>query len=108
MGWINEEFEYQERTRAGTEQEPAREKRLQRAAANKWNELVQALENDVEEFNRHGGSASMSKVSENEIRISNDNQGLEAAIRADLMDQNIRYDYKSTQQRVASPEGGIL
>jgi len=71
-------------------------------------ELREALRGDVAEFNREGGNATFTAESENQVQISEADQGLSVIIAADPVDHNIRYDFQSTHSRVASPEGGFF
>ncbi len=58
--------------------------------------------------NRQGGSATLHRVSDTELRITDKESALTLTVRANLEGHTIHYDYSSNNSRVASPEGGIL
>src|SRR5689334_23310695 len=66
------------------------------AALEHWRLLGQELSSDVEQFNQKGGSASFSRTSDHEYRVSNSNSGLEVRIVADPQDHIARYDFIRT------------
>jgi hypothetical protein len=107
MGWISEEFDRYKKVKSGSEADPG-ERRLEAVAEQLWIDLREALKTDVAEFSREGGQASFESISEKQIRISDADRGLSVLITADPVDHNIRYEFESTQSRVASPEGGFF
>lgn len=79
------------------------------AALAYWRLLGQELRQDVEQFNQRGESASFSRISDHEYRISNSKSGLEVRIIADSQDHIARYDFIRTgDQSAGAPVGGIL
>lgn len=85
------------------------EAQFAQAAVQHWQRLGQELKADVEEFNRDGGSASFSRPSENEYRVSNSESGLEVTVVADPDDHIVRYDFvRTNRQSAGAPEGGML
>lgn len=85
------------------------EGKFAQAAVEHWQRLGQDLQADVEQFNGDGGSASFSKRSANEYRVSNSDSGLAVIIVADPNDHVIRYDFvRTNNQSAGTPEGGIL
>jgi len=85
------------------------ERVFEEAALQHWQHLGQELRNDVEDFNRQGGSAAFSQPSADEYRVSNSRSGLEVRIVADPEDHIARYDFFRTNDHSAgAPEGGIV
>lgn len=107
MGWVREEYEGRVRSRqegyaGGTEQQ------FEQAAARRWQELAAQLEADVNEYRQQGGSADFTRISEFETRVSDRDSGLAVTVWADLEGHTIHYDFSSSIERVAAPEGGIF
>lgn len=108
MGWVEREYRDRFSPRNEQEDEATREQAFQMAELQRWRELLQDLEKDVSEFNHAGGSATLTRVSDYEIRLTDKHTALTLTIRADVEGHTIHYDYGSTNSRVASPEGGIF
>jgi hypothetical protein len=108
MGWVGEEYQDRERSgRArGAESEP--EMLFEQAAERRWQDLVREIEQDVAEYKNQGGSASFSKVSNHELRVTDSSTALVLTVSADIEGHAIHYGFNSTNERVASPEGGIF
>ncbi len=108
MGWVEEEFRDRKNSRQAEQSETTREQTFQQAEFRHWKELASALESDVSEYNKQGGSATFTRVSDQEVRITDRDSALTLTVRADIDGHTIHYDYGSTKTRVASPEGGIF
>jgi hypothetical protein len=108
MGWIEQEYTDRINSRQDDLSETAREQAFEQAELQRWQQLTQDLNADVAEYNRQGGSATLTHVSETEIRITDRDSALTLTVRADIDGHTIHYDYGSTNSRVASPEGGIF
>jgi hypothetical protein len=106
MGWITRELE--ERGGGGKQVDRGANQRTAPIAQRAWEQLKRELEMDVEEFKGHGGDAQVSYVSEQRMKISEPRTGLEVLLTLDLNSSLVRYDFSSTEKRVAAPEGGIL
>ena len=79
------------------------------AALRHWELLGKELENDVDQFIEHGGTAEFSHHGATEYRVSNSDSGLEVHVVADTENHIVRYDFIRTNQASAgAPEGGIL
>jgi len=108
MGWIKEEYTDRLRAQAANQSETERERSFEQAEARRWQELLQALKSDVDEFNAQGGSATMTQISDKQVSITDRGSDLTLTVRADIEGHTIHYDYGSTASRVASPQGGIF
>lgn len=79
------------------------------AALRHWELLGKELQNDVDQFNEHGGTAEFSQHGATEYRVSNSESGLEVHVVADTENHIVRYDFIRTNEASAgAPEGGIL
>lgn len=108
MGWIEQEYRDRINSQQSDISESEREHAFEQAELQRWQSLVRDLETDVAEYNRQGGSATLTRASETEIRITDRDSTLTLSVRADVEGHSIHYDYGSTKSRVASPEGGIF
>lgn len=79
------------------------------AALRHWELLGRELQNDVDEFNDHGGTVEFEENQSTEYRVSNPDSGLEVHIVADTQSHIVRYEFVRTSEASAgAPEGGIL
>lgn len=108
MGWVGEEYNDRLRSLQLREDESTPEMTFERAAVQRWKELVRDLEEDVNEYRNQGGSAELTRVSDYQIEIADRDTALVLQVRADIAGHTVHYDYSSTNPRVASPEGGIF
>ena len=108
MGWIEQEYRDRISSQQSDISESERERVFEQAELQRWQQLVRDLEGDVAEYNKQGGSATLARESETEVRITDKTNALTLTIRADIEGHTIHYDYGSTNSRVASPEGGIF
>ncbi len=108
MGWIEQEYRDRINSRQSEISESERERAFEQAELQRWRQLVHDLEGDLAEYNKQGGSATLTRQSDIEIRITDKNNALTLTLRADVEGHTIHYDYGSTNSRVASPEGGIF
>ncbi len=108
MGWIEQEYRDRINSRQNDVSETERERAFEQAELQRWRDLVRDLEGDVAEYNRQGGSATLTRASETEVRVADHSNALTLTVRADIEGHAIHYDYGSTNPRVASPEGGIF
>ena len=104
MGWIEDKYEDGTHSKPVPANSPAAELRSDQ----KWLELVNGLQADVEGFSRLSSPASFQKISDTEYRVSNPAAGIAATVTADLTAQMIRYTYEPEGGNVAVPEGGVL
>jgi hypothetical protein len=107
MGWVREEYEDRVRSRqpgdaSGTERQ------FEEAAARRWDELVSQIETDVNEYRQNGGKAEFTRVSESEVHVSDSESALAVTVWADVVGHTIHYEFTSSNERVAAPEGGIF
>jgi hypothetical protein len=84
------------------------ERRFQSSEEQTWQELVRGLEQDVKEFRHFTSAADFEQISPNQCRVTNGESRLSVTLTADLYAHTIHYEYRSTQERVAAPEGGLL
>jgi hypothetical protein len=108
MGWVEEEYRDRVNSQQNEISETAREQAFEQAELQRWHDLVRDLETDVSEYNRQGGSATLTRDSGTQIRITDRDSALTLTVRADAEGHTIHYDYGSTNARVASPQGGIF
>jgi hypothetical protein len=107
MSWVTEEA--RERSpHSGIRAESTAEQIFDQATARRWQELVNELRQDVDDFNSEGGSASFTQPSGAWASIACATTGITLHINADLAGRAVRYDYVSDGRAVAAPEGGIL
>lgn len=79
------------------------------AALRHWELLGKELQNDVDQFNDHGGVAEFEKHEASEYRVNNPDSGLEVHIVADTESHMVRYEFVRTNEAsTGAPEGGIL
>jgi hypothetical protein len=107
MGWVREQFEES----AGAQRSgarPAQEFSLEARIRQKWNELLQQFQGDVEEFRRANENAGFEQLSELKCRISNSTGQVAVMIVADPESHTVRYTYEPESKKTAVPEEGIL
>lgn len=107
MGWVREEYEDRVRARQSGDASGA-ERMFEEAAVRRWQELVTQIDTDVNEYRQHGGKAELTRVSEFEARVSDSESALAVTVWADIQGHTIHYEFSSSNQRVAAPEGGIF
>lgn len=104
MGWVEDKYADGTQPKSARANSPEADLR----ADQKWLELVNGLQADVEGFSRLSSHANFQKISETEYRVSNPTAGIAATVTADLAAQMIRYVYEPEGENVAVPEGGVL
>jgi hypothetical protein len=109
MGWIQEQFEQriQSETPRSSGQNPL-EMRFEALATRKWQDLVAGLKRDLDEYQKLGGDADFTDVSDQQCQISNPNPGVIARVIADPDAHTIQYTFESKAGDTAVPEGGFL
>lgn len=107
MGWIQEQFEQriQSETPRSSGQNPM-EIRFEALATRKWQDLVAGLKRDLDEFQKLGGDADFTDVSDQQCQISN--PGVTVRVIADPDAHTIQYTFESKAGGTAVPEGGFL
>ncbi len=108
MGWVEDQFENQDRTNASARAETQAEATFEARAARKWNSLLTGFEQDAEEYRQLNGTADFTRLSEFECRISNAASSTAARVTADLSAHTIDYSYEPEAKSTAVPEGGVL
>jgi hypothetical protein len=104
MGWVAEEFSRRSTAPSGRTLDLAQ----QQAVKNKWLELRDALQADVNEYNRWGGAAIFDDSGGEQSMIAEPGTGLQVRIQADLPNRHLRYEFQSLREEVPAPEGGFL
>lgn len=104
MGWITQEFSRRRPVHSAETSNLG----AQQATANLWMELRDALQADVNEYNRWGGAAIFDAPSRHQIAVSEPSTGLQVRVEADLPDRHLRYEFQATRGDVPAPEGGFF
>jgi hypothetical protein len=74
----------------------------------KWNELVEGIEQDAEEFGRLHKKPDFKQASDSQYRSSNSEIGVALRLTADIPAGAIHYEYQAEEKNVAVPAGGFL
>jgi hypothetical protein len=107
VNWVSEEARERSAGR-GSAPETTAEQIFDQAVARRWHELLDELRGDVDEFNAQGGSAQFGQNYDIDAAIDCATTRITLKLNLDVSDRTIRYDYLSSETRVAAPEGGIL
>jgi hypothetical protein len=104
MGWIDDHF-HSLKTPPSSD---AEETRFESREQDTWKQLVSGLKQDVDDFNRNGGSASFQASGDDSCRVICASANTALSLTADSQAHVIRYEYQPEGKEVAVPEGGIL
>lgn len=107
MGWVDDEYDDRALSRQPADESRA-EQQFEDAAVRRWQQLATQIESDVNEYRQRGGKAAFSRLSEFEVKVSDSDSALSVSVWADIEGHTIHYEFSSSNERVAAPEGGIF
>jgi len=108
MGWISEQLRRVANFEKAEDFSPSSSAEESAASRSVWQQLLDGLRQDTEEFKWAGGECELEHSSDNQVRVVNPAAKIAAIVSADTDALIVDLRFNGEAQNVAVPEGGIF